>query len=101
MQPPEGPPIWMALNFLPPGMPPPMSKIIWPNGVLSGTSMRPELFILPTRQKVLVPLHWSEPALLHHCAPWWMMRGTFDQLSTLFRVVGLSNNPLLAGKGGR
>ena len=44
MQPPEGPPVCTALNCLPSGMPPPMSKMISRSVMPMGTSIRPVLF---------------------------------------------------------
>jgi len=38
MQPPEGPPVCAALNALPSGMPPPISKMIWRSVMPIGTS---------------------------------------------------------------
>ncbi len=66
MQPPEGPPVWAALNFLPFGMPPPISSTISRRVVPMGISTRPVLWILPPRAKTLVPLrllgaHGGEP----------------------------------------
>ncbi len=90
MQPPEGPPVWIALNFLPSGIPPPMSKTISRSVIPIGTSTRPVLLILPTREKIFVPLLPSVPIEAYQSAPRSMMNGTFAQVSTLFRFVGLS-----------
>ena len=54
-QPPEGPPVCTALNVLPPGMPPPISKTISRRVIPMGTSTRPVLFTLPTSENTLVP----------------------------------------------
>ena len=101
--PPEGPPSSAPLNFLPLGIPPPISKISLPSGVPSGTSIKPGLLIFPTRHKVLVPLLFSLPVLANHCAPCKITCGTSDQVSTLLIVVGFPKSPppTLAGKGGR
>ncbi len=57
MQPPDGPPVWTALNCLSGfSMPPPMSKMISRSVMPMGTSMRPVFLILPVRAKTLVPL---------------------------------------------
>ena len=101
MQPPEGPPVCAALNFLPFGMPPPISSTISRRVVPIGISTRPVLLILPTRQKTLVPLLRSVPMPANQSAPLRMMRGILAQVSTLFRMVGTPNRPLTAGKGGR
>ena len=54
--PPEGPPVCTALNFLPFGTPPPMSKMISRSVIPMGTSTRPVLLTLPTRENIFVPL---------------------------------------------
>ena len=69
MQPPEGPPVWAALNFLPPGMPPPISSTISRRVVPMGTSTRPVLLILPPRANTLVPLLFSVPMEANQSAP--------------------------------
>src|SRR5512143_1987941 len=62
MQPPEGPPVWTALNFLSGfSMPPPMSKIISRSVIPMGTSMSPVFLILPVRAKTFVPFDFSVP----------------------------------------
>ena len=61
MQPPEGPPVWAALKCFPPGIPPPISKMIRSSVMPMGTSTRPVLLILPARAKILVPLLFSVP----------------------------------------
>ena len=70
MQPPEGPPVWAALNFLPPGTPPPMSSTTVRRVVPMGTSTRPVLVILPPRAKTLVPLLFSVPMAAYASGPW-------------------------------
>ena len=97
MQPPEGPPVWTALNSLSAGMPPPRSKIIWRRVVPMGTSTRPVLFTLPTREKTLVPLLFSVPMAAYHSAPVVMIAGTLAQVSTLLMIVGWPQRPLWAG----
>src|SRR5271157_3893133 len=61
IHPPDGPPVCTALNFLPPGIPPPILKIISLRVMPMGTSTRPVLFIFPTREKIFVPLLVSVP----------------------------------------
>src|SRR3989339_275064 len=94
MHPPEAPPAWTALNFLPPGMPPPMVKMISRRVVPMGTSTSPVLVILPTREKILVPLLDSVPMEVNQSAPLLMIMGTLAQVSTLLRTDGLSQRPL-------
>src|SRR5208283_1426920 len=88
MTPPEGPPSSAPLNFLPLGMPPPISKISLPSVVPRGTSTRPGLLIFPTRHKVLVPLLFSLPTPVNQVAPFRIIVGTSDHVSTLLMVVG-------------
>ena len=92
-QPPEGPPICTALNFLPSGMPPPMSKMTSRRVVPMGTSTRPVFTTLPVRAKVLVPGLASVPMPLYHPAPCRMMPGTLANVSTLLSTVGLPHRP--------
>ena len=54
--PPDGPPVWTALNLRPSRMPPPMSKMISRSVRPMGTSTSPVLFTLPTSAKILVPV---------------------------------------------
>src|SRR5665811_989094 len=96
MQPPDGPPVCTALNFLPPGMPPPILKMMSRRVMPMGTSTRPVFTILPTREKILVPLLLSVPTWVNQSAPWLMISGTFAQVSTLFSTLGLSQTPLTA-----
>ena len=56
MHPPEGPPVWAALNFFPLGQPPPMSSMTVRRGVPMGISTRPVLAIFPPRANTLVPV---------------------------------------------
>ena len=88
MQPPEGPPVCTALNFLPPLGPPPISSMIRRRLMPMGTSTRPVFSILPTRLKTLVPLEPSVPMPANQAPPRLTMCGTLAQVSTLFRVVG-------------
>ena len=92
-QPPEGPPICTALNFLPSLMPPPISKMTSRRVVPMGTSMRPVFTTLPVRAKALVPGLFSVPMERYHFAPLRMMRGTVEKVSTLFSTVGLAHRP--------
>src|SRR5659263_42303 len=65
-----------------------------------GTSTRPTLLILPARAKTLVPLDVFVPIELNQSAPLFIMAGTQAKVSTLLTLVGLSQRPLCAGKGG-
>src|SRR4030042_1745177 len=58
-----------------------------------GTSTRPELFILPTKENIIVPLLPSVPILEYQSAPLLIIRGTFAQVLTLFNRLGLSQRP--------
>src|SRR5512139_3147646 len=99
-QPPEGPPLCTALNFLPPRMPPAISKTISRRVMPIGTSARPVLLILPVRQNTLLPLLFSVPLEAYQSPPFLMMNGTLAKVSTLFRQVGFIHRPLWAGNGG-
>ena len=101
MTPPDGPPDCTALNCLPFGGPPPISKIMSRNDVPKGTSARPVLVILPASAKTFVPLAFSVPMVEYHAPPRRMMMGTVDQVSTLLMLVGLPHKPDCAGNGGR
>ena len=87
--PPEGPPICTALNFLPPLIPPPISYITCLKVVPIGTSISPVFTILPVRAKAFVPGLLSGPIVLYQSAPLSIMMGTFANVSTLLRSVGL------------
>ena len=63
MQPPEGPPVCTALNCLPSGMPPPISKMISRSVIPIGTSISPVFCTRPASAKTLVPLLFSVPML--------------------------------------
>ena len=55
-----------------------------------GTSTRPVLLILPTREKILVPLLVLRADCVNQSAPLLMISGTLAQVSTLLRTVGLA-----------
>ena len=74
-QPPSGPPVCTALNCLPFGTPPPMSKMISPSGMPIGTSIRPVLLTLPVRAKMAVPGDLAGPMPLNQSAPLRMICG--------------------------
>src|SRR5271157_2808683 len=93
MQPPDGPPVCTALNCRFPLIPPPNSKMISRSVMPIGTSMRPVLFTLPTRENILVPLLCFVPIDVYQSNPLFMMCGTLAHVSTLFRLVGLSQSP--------
>ena len=101
IHPPEGPPVCAALNFLPFGIPPPISSIISRRVVPIGISTRPVLCIFPPSANTFVPRLFSVPIELNHSAPSFIITGIFAYVSTLFRIVGLPQSPLTAGKGGR
>ena len=66
-----------------------------------GTSTRPMLLTSPDRAKTLVPLLDSVPTEAYQSPPLSMIWGTLARVSTLFKMVGFSHNPLWAGNGGR
>ena len=99
--PPEGPPIWTALNRFPSGGPPTMSKMSCRRVVPIGTSTSPVFRTLPVREKILVPGEVSVPKERNQSAPFRMMWGTLAQVSTLLMLVGRPPRPRWAGKGGR
>ena len=98
--PPEGPPIWTALNFLPFRMPPPMSNTTSRMVVPMGTSMRPVFTTLPVRAKALVPGLVLVPMDRYQSTPLRMMRGTLAKVSTLFSTVGSAHSPCSMVRGG-
>ncbi len=101
MQPPEGPPVCTALNRLPRGIPPPISKMMVDRGVPIGTSTNPLLAILPVRAKTAVPLLFSVPIPANQSAPRSMIMGMEARLFTLLMLVGFPSRPDWAGNGGR
>src|ERR1700758_5254675 len=101
MQPPDGPPVWTALNFLPSGIPPPISNRIWRSVMPIGTSIRPVFLIFPASAKTLVPLLFAVPMPANHSPPLRMIGGTLAKVSTLLMRVGAPHRPETAGYGGR
>lgn len=97
--PPEGPPICTALNFLPFGMPPPMSKTTSRMVVPIGTSIRPVLTTLPVRAKAFVPGLFSVPMLWYQSTPFLMISGTLANVSTLLSTVGSAHRPCSMVRG--
>ncbi len=91
----------MALNFLPSGIPPPISKINCLSVVPIGTSTRPTLFTLPPKAKTLVPLVSSVPMAAKFSQPSRKIKGTQASVSTLLTMDGHPHKPLTAGNGGR
>ena len=75
-QPPEGPPIWTALNFLLSLMPPPISKMISRRLIPIGTSIRPVFLTFPVSANALVPGLSGVPIRLYQPAPFLMIIGT-------------------------
>src|SRR5512143_3740217 len=100
MQPPEGPPVWTALNALLCSIPPPISYMISLRGIPIGTSISPEFLILPVSAKTLVPLLFSVPNDAYQSEPFLIMEGTFARVSTLFRHVGRFQRPASVERGG-
>ncbi len=100
IQPPEGPPVCTALNSFPPGIPPPISKITSFSVIPIGTSTKPVLLILPTRENILVPLLPFVPICENQSAPLSVIIGMLAHVSTLFILVGFPHKPFTAGKGG-
>ena len=90
----------MALNFLPPMIPPPILYMISPRIVPMGTSIIPALTISPARANTFVPALFSVPNPLYHCEPFRIMGAAFARVSTLLMMVGLSNKPFSKGNGG-
>jgi len=101
MQPPEGPPICTALNFLLFFIPPPMVNIISRIEVPITISTSPVSATFPERANTLVPLLVVVPIEANQSAPRDIISGIFDKVSTLLIIVGLRNKPLTAGNGGR
>ncbi len=101
MHPPEGPPICTALNSLPSGMPPPMSKTISRSVIPMGTSTSPVFTTLPVSAKTFVPLEFAVPMAAKDSAPSRMMWETFAMVSTLLTMVGFWKSPATDGNGGR
>src|SRR4030065_2421494 len=62
-------------------------------GIPIGTSTKPVLLILPTRENIFVPLLPSVPKVRYQSAPLFIITGTFDQVSTLFKSLGLFHRP--------
>ncbi|MNV81864.1 hypothetical protein D3C71_1755590 [compost metagenome] len=99
-QPPDGPPVCTALNFLPPGIPPPISKITSRRVMPIGTSTSPVFTTLPPSANTLVPFDFSVPILAYHSAPFRIIWAILASVSTLLMIVGCPHNPSTAGKGG-
>ncbi len=91
--PPEGPPVCTPLNRLPPRIPPPILYIMSRNVVPMGTSTKPVLFTVPTSEKIFVPLLPSVPIEVNQSAPFSIISGTVAYVSTLFKLLGLSQTP--------
>ena len=100
IQPPEGPPICTALNFLSFFMPPPILYMTSLRGIPSGTSQRPPFFILPASANTLVPLLSPSPNSANLSPPFLIIHATLAKVSTLLIFVGFFQKPFCAGKGG-
>ncbi len=64
-------------------------------------STKPVFTIFPERANTFVPFDDSVPTELNQSAPITRISATLARVSTLLIMVGLPNNPLTAGKGGR
>ena len=53
----------------------------------------------PVRANILVPGEFSVPVVLYHSYPLKIIRGTFANVSTLFRTEGLPQRTLHSRKG--
>src|ERR1039458_494755 len=71
------------------------------SGVPSGISTSPVFWILPTREKTLVPGLFTLPVSANHAGPRLTMGAILHHVSTLLILVGLPHNPFSAGNGGR
>ncbi len=100
MQPPDGPPIWTALNVRPPLMPPPIPMTRSLMDIPMGTSASPPRATLPASAKTFVPLLFSVPIAAYAAAPFVIIHGTLAYVSTLLLFVGFCQRPFSAGKGG-
>jgi len=75
-QPPEGPPVWTALNLAPSIMPLPMSNMILRRGAPMDTPIRPQLATFPVSANTAVPGLFSVPIPVNQSAPRFMISGT-------------------------
>ncbi|EKD25805.1 MAG: hypothetical protein ACD_79C01497G0001 [uncultured bacterium] len=100
IHPPEGPPIWTALYFLPLGIPPPILNTMSLTVVPIATSTSPVLVIFPDNANTLVPLLFNVPTALNFSNPCSNIQGRLASVSTLLIMVGFPNNPDTAGNGG-
>ncbi len=96
-QPPLGPPVNTALNFLLFPTPRPISWIISPKVIPIGTSISPVFFIFPASANTLVPGDLSVPKDLNHLLPFNIICEILANVSTLLIIVGLPYKPSIAG----
>src|SRR5713101_6851791 len=68
--------------------------------IATDASYTPGLFTRPDTEYMRVPPWVLVPSAANHAAPRVMMGGTQARVSTLLTIVGWSNAPLMAGKGG-
>ena len=99
-QPPEGPPVWMALKGRPP-----RAAAAGVDKVAHGAAQWPARSITcaltePMRVNSLVPLLFSVPIAANHSRPLIMIWGTHDMVSVLFTTVGRLNRPASTERGG-
>src|ERR1700678_459973 len=95
----EDPPGITALSFRP-FQTPPASASSSAKGMPSGSSKLQGFATCPDMEKITVPPEVAGPSPANHAAPLRMMGGTEAKLWVLLMVVGLPNNPKLAGNGG-
>src|ERR1035437_1448961 len=98
--PPDGPPVWTALNFLLCCIPPHISNTISLIVVPMGTSTSPGFVTFPVTANTFVPFDFSVPMEENQAPPFSMITGTFAHVSTLLIKVGLPHNPDTDGNGG-
>ena len=91
--PPEGPPIWRALKWVPSASPPPYLSKISSRVIPRGTSNRPWFLTAPWRWISLVPESPGAPRERYHSGPLSRIRGTWAQVSGSWTTVGQPNNP--------
>src|SRR5579872_876 len=96
----DAPPGSRPRKRTPSRIPPACSSRISRIGVPIGSSHRPGCFTLPLAPYSFVPPSLVRLRFLNQLAPWLMMCGTLQSVSTLFTVVGLPQRPATGGKGG-
>jgi len=74
-----------------------MSWTTSPMVIPRGTSTRPVFLILPTSEKILVPVFPGVPILAKLAPPSLMMNGMLARVSTLLMQVGCPSMPRAMG----